>query len=93
MPLLQDADHAVWLLPTPAFRDMALASRGALWEIPGKTSDPERARLNLTRRDQMFTERLAIEAERLHCRTLCLDIGITENEVTARVSRLFGLPA
>lgn len=91
VPLLRDRNHAVWLLPTPAFRDMALASRGSLWEIPGKTSDPERARLNLVRRDRMFTQRLAAEAERLGCRTLELDIGLTEDEVTTRVGRLFGL--
>ena len=91
MPLLDNMDHAVWLLPTPAFRDAALASRGALWDLPGTTSDPERARLNLSRRDRMFTDRLIGECERLGCRTVKLDVGVTEDEVTTRLIRLFGL--
>ena len=91
VPLLDNVDHAVWLLPTPAFRDAALTSRGALWDLPGKTSDPERARLNLRRRDRMFTDRLIGECERLGCRTIELDVGVTEDEVTNRLIRLFGL--
>jgi hypothetical protein len=91
MPLLEKVNHAVWLLPTPAFRDAALASRGADWDLPGRTSDPERARLNLSRRDRMFTDRLIGECERLGCRTVEMDVGVTEDEVTTRLIRLFGL--
>jgi hypothetical protein len=93
MPLLDDVEHAVWLLPTAAFRDVALESRGSLWEIPNKTSDPARARHNLLKRDRMFTDRLTSEAERLGCRTLAIDIGIAEEEVVSRVTRSFGLEA
>jgi AAA domain len=91
VPLLDNMDHAVWLLPTPAFRDAALASRRAELDLPGRTSDPERARLNLSRRDRMFTDRLIGECERLGCRTVELDVGVTEDEVTTRLIRLFGL--
>jgi hypothetical protein len=91
VPLLDDQDHAVWLLPTPAFREVALDSRGSLWEIPDKTSNPARTRLNLIERDRMFTDRLTSEAERLGCRTLVLDIGMAEAEVVNRVARSFGL--
>jgi hypothetical protein len=91
MPLLDDVEHAVWLLPTPAFRDVALESRGSLWEIPNRTSNPALARLNLLKRDRMFTDRLTSEAQRLGCRTLTLDIGIAEEEVVNRVTRSFGL--
>jgi 2-phosphoglycerate kinase len=90
-PLLDDVNHAVWLLPTPAFRDVALDSRGSLWEIPDKTSDPARARLNLIERDRMFTERLTTEAERLGCRTVVVDIGTAHEEVVNQVTRSFGL--
>ena len=41
-PLLTEAGHAVWLLPTPEFRRVAFDGRG--WEIPRKTSDLELAR-------------------------------------------------
>jgi 2-phosphoglycerate kinase len=91
LPLLEHGDHAVWLLPTPAFRDAAMHSRGGLWEIPNKTSNPERARINLMERDRMFTDRLAGEAERLNCRTIRLDVGMTEADVIERVTRLFAL--
>jgi hypothetical protein len=90
-PLVDDVNHAIWLLPTPAFRDVALEGRGSLWEIPDKTSDPARARLNLIERDRMFTERLTTDAERLGCRTLVLDIGTTHEDVVNQVTRWFGL--
>lgn len=48
-------------------------------------------RLNLSRRDRMFTDRLIGECERLGCRTVELDVGVTEDEVTTRLIRLFGL--
>jgi 2-phosphoglycerate kinase len=91
VPMLAEANHAVWLLPTPAFREAALESRGSLWEIPNKTSNPERARLNLIERDRMFTDRLTLETERLNCRTIQLAIGVTEEDVSNRVIRSFGL--
>ena len=91
VPLLDNMDHAVWLLPTPAFRDAALASRGADLDLPGRTSDPEQARLSLSRRDRMFTDRLIGECERLGCQTVDLDVGVTEDELTTRLIRLFGL--
>jgi 2-phosphoglycerate kinase len=92
VPLLDDADHAVWLLPTPAFRDAALESRGPLWDIPSKTSNPERARRSLLERDRMFTDRLVGEARRLGCRTLEQDVGVTEEDAIDQVARSFGLP-
>ena len=63
-PLLATPHHAVWLLPTPEFRRAAFASRGSLWEIARKTSDPEKALQNLLERDRMFTDRLRQEARR-----------------------------
>jgi hypothetical protein len=61
-PLLAVPGRAVWLVPTPAFRRAAFESRGSLWEIARKTSDPGRALRNLLDRDRMFTERLSGEA-------------------------------
>jgi 2-phosphoglycerate kinase len=91
MSLLDDVSRAIWLLPTPEFRHAALESRGSLRDIPDKTSNPERASINLIRRDRMFTDRLRSEAKRLGCRTLEIDIGTTEDEAVDCVSRLFGL--
>ncbi|MEV4622381.1 hypothetical protein AB0J74_27155 [Asanoa sp. NPDC049573] len=55
-PLLADTRHSVWLIPTPEFRWAALESRGGLWQIAGRTSDPDRALANLLERDRLFTE-------------------------------------
>jgi len=46
-PLLHNSRHAVWLIPTPEFRRAALESRGSLWSIAAKTSNPQRALRNL----------------------------------------------
>ena len=91
-PLLADPGHAVWLLPTPAFRAAALESRGSTWTLAGATSDPERARRNLIERDTMFTDRLIAETGRLRLPVVRLDgNGPDEDAVADRVARMFGL--
>jgi hypothetical protein len=85
-PLLAVPGHAVWLLPTPAFRRAAFESRGSLWEIARKTSDPDRALRNLLERDRMFTERLAEEAERLGLQVIEMETTMTEDELAERVA-------
>jgi 2-phosphoglycerate kinase len=90
-PLLANPDHAVWLLPTPGFRRAAFDSRGTLWDIARKTSDPHRALGNLLERDRMFTERLHQEARRLDLRVIEIDIPMTEAELADRVTEAFGL--
>lgn len=90
-PLLAGPSHAVWLCPTPGFRRAAFASRGSLYEIAGKTSDPERALQNLLERDQMFTERLRDEAAGLGLHTIEVDVTMTEDELAGQVERALGL--
>jgi hypothetical protein len=53
-PLLHDPNHCVWLIPTPEFRLVAFESRGTMWSIPNKTSNPKRALSNLLERDRLF---------------------------------------
>lgn len=60
-PLLSVEHQAVWLLPTARFRRMASESRGSTWDIPSKTSDPERTLANLLARDELFTRALRRE--------------------------------
>lgn len=88
-PLLAEPGHAVWLLPTPEFRRAAFDRRG--WEIPRRTSDPERARHNLLERDRMFTDRLVEETNRLELPVIEIDAGMGEAEVAGQVTRMFGL--
>ncbi|MBI0297446.1 hypothetical protein JBE04_24010 [Streptomyces sp. PRKS01-29] len=91
-PLLEAPQHAVWLLPTPDFRQAAFRSRS----VPGegfvwRTSDPARAGRNLAERDRMFTTRLEEEAERLRLRTIRVDTSMTEDALVERVTRAFRL--
>src|ERR1051325_6479020 len=46
-PLLSERSRAVWLLPTPDFRETVIQSRGGTaWAFLGKSSNPERALRN-----------------------------------------------
>jgi hypothetical protein len=85
-PLLGTRDRAVWLLPTPEFRRHALSSRGSLWEIASRTTDPERALSNLLERDRLFTERLREETRSLGLRVIEVDTTVTEDDLDRQVS-------
>lgn len=90
-PLLSQPGHAVWLLPTPEFRRAAFASRGSLWQIAGKTSDPEKALRNLLERDRMFTDLLAEETRRLKLPAIEIDTTTTEEDLAGRVTKILDL--
>jgi hypothetical protein len=90
-PLLTAPSQAVWILPTPEFRRAAFESRGGTWSIAGRTSDPERALVNLLDRDDMFTERLRAQTKDLGLNTIEIDTGLDEDELDRRITALFGL--
>jgi hypothetical protein len=90
-PLLAGPGHAVWLCPTQGFRRAAFTSRGSLLQIAGKTSDPDTALANLLERDRMFTDRLREEATGLGLPVIDVDTTMTEDDLTGRVARAFGL--
>ena len=84
--------HAVWLLPTPTFREAVVKSRGgSAWRFLAKTSDPERALRKLLERDRMFTEFLSEETARLELPTIEVDANLTEDELSKQVTDLFEL--
>jgi len=89
-PLLDVPGHAVWLLPSPDFRRAAFESRGSLWTIAGKTTDPERALSNLLVRDRMFTDRLRQETTRLGLAAIEVDSTLTEDDLAGQVAKAFG---
>ncbi|GAB1643554.1 hypothetical protein [Krasilnikovia sp. MM14-A1259] len=89
-PLLTVRSHAVWLLPTPEFRLAAFESRGSMWTIAGKTTDPERALDNLLTRDHMFTERVRREARELDLNVIEVDPSMSEEDLASAVAELFG---
>jgi hypothetical protein len=91
-PLLAMHSHAVWLLPTPEFRQAVMGSRGGpKWSFLGKTSDPERALRNLLERDAMFTHRLYEEAMGLELKTIGVDTTMAEDDLARRVTEAFGM--
>ena len=91
-PLLADSSHALWLIPTPEFRQAVFDSRGgAQWGFIGKTSDPERALRNLLERDWMFTSRLYDEAKRLELNTIEVATTMTVDDLESRVMEDFRL--
>ncbi|HSH22422.1 MAG TPA: hypothetical protein VK992_07405 [Candidatus Caenarcaniphilales bacterium] len=79
-------------LATPEFRRAAFESRGSAYDIPRKTSDPERALENLLERDRLFTEDVAREAAALRLPVIGVDVGMSINELAARVSEALDLP-
>jgi len=89
-PLLAVSSQAVWLLPTPEFRQAAIQSRarpgeGFIW----KTSDPERAGRNIAERDHAFVRRLDDEVTRLGLHAIEADTAMTEDALARRVARVF----
>lgn len=91
-PLLAVRSHAVWLIPTPEFRQAVIQSRGGpQWGFIGKTSNPEKALRNLLERDAMFTQRLYEEAQRLELNTIAVDTTMTVDDLTARVAEALRL--
>jgi hypothetical protein len=91
-PLLSIPAHAVWLLPTPDFRQSVVESRGgSTWGFLARTTDPERALLNLLERDRMFTDILREETSRLQMPAIEVDVTTTEDDLAKRVTSLFGL--
>ena len=91
-PLLTGPGHAVWLLPTPDFRQVAFRSRAtADGGFTERTGDPRRAEHNVAVRDALFTERLREETARLGLPAVTVDGTLTEDELTERVSEIFRL--
>jgi 2-phosphoglycerate kinase len=91
-PLLSEANHAVWLLPTPDFRQAVVEIRGGpTWSFLARTSDPDKALQNLLERDRMFTDALREETARLRLPVIDVETTTTEDDLTRRVEDVFGL--
>jgi hypothetical protein len=91
-PILSASDHAVWLLPSPEFRQATIERRGG-WTsgFLAKTSNPERALQNLLERDRMFTDRLRKEVEHLELRAIEVNTAMAEDDSANLVTKIFGL--
>ena len=91
-PLVPARNRAVWLLPTPEFREAVVESRGGAESgFLAKTSHPEKALRNLLERDRLFTEWLRAETARLELHALEVDTSTREDDLLKRVMDLFKL--
>ena len=91
-PLLSEPARAVWLLPTPGFRQAVVERRGgSAWGFLARTSDPDRALRNLLERDRMFADVLREETARLGLPAIDVGAAIAEDDLVRRVTELFGL--
>lgn len=91
-PLLSRTDQAVWLVPAPEFRRAAFEARGFTWEIPRKTSDPQRALANLLARDALFTAQITTEATAMSLPVIAVDGDRSIDDVTRLVGQALRLP-
>ncbi len=90
-PVIVSPHQAIWLIPTPQFRAKAFEARGTMWDIPNKTSQPEKALQNLLTRDAMFAQRLDKEAEAEGVATIVVDGARSEDELLDAVGSHFKL--
>lgn len=88
-PVIVSPHQAIWLIPTPEFRVKVFEARGTMWDIPNKTSQPEKALQNLLTRDAMFTEQLDKEAEAEGVATIVVDGTQSEDELLDAVGSHF----
>jgi len=90
-PVLSASNHAVWLLPSPEFRQTTIERRGGPTSgFLAKTSNPERALQNLLERDRMFTDRLSKQVEDLELRAIQINRAIAEQDSANLVAKIFG---
>jgi hypothetical protein len=87
-PLLISPRHALFLIPTPEFRDAVFARRGA---DPGQgTSDPEVARANLRARDLAIAARIIRSCRELGLRYVEVDSSMGIEDTLALAEDQFG---
>lgn len=91
-PILADRRRAVWLLPTPDFRERVFGDRlRSGRHFVDRTSDPKRALANLADRDHLFTEVVRAEAKALDLTSMVVDGSRGIDDVTADLAQRFGL--
>jgi 2-phosphoglycerate kinase len=91
-PILEASNQAVWLLPSPEFREAIVERRSVRTSgFLAKTSNPERALENLLARDGMFTDRLRNEVKDLELCSIEVNAATSESDTAKLVEKIFGL--
>jgi hypothetical protein len=86
-PVIESARQAIWLLPTPTFRVVALERRG--WTTIEGTTDPTRARENRLARDGLLTDHIRRRAATLGMVAIDIDGSRSLANVAAAVEQHF----
>lgn len=87
-PALSDPRQALWLIPSPEFKQASAAKRGK----PGmshETSDPERATRNWRERDRLLAEHVRRSAVALGLTLWEVDGSVSPEETVERAERHF----
>ena len=92
-PLLKDQRHALWLIPTPTFRRIALDARGSTWEIASGTSNPERALTTVMARAALLTVRVDLDFTELGLHTHLVYGAMPEDQLFHLVGDAFFGPS
>lgn len=90
-PHLSDPRHAVWLIPTPSFRQAAFAARDPAEAFWLRTTDPRQALANLLERDRIFGDAIVEDASRNGLHTLSVDGGRTILDTVEELAERFEL--
>jgi hypothetical protein len=69
---------------------MAFETRGSLWKIPNRTSQPDIALRNHLKREQLFSDRLSTEVTALGLRKINID-SCTEDDLLNKVAFYLGM--
>lgn len=90
-PMVSNRQHAIWLIPTAAFRRAAFARRDGSEAFWLRTTDPQRALMNLLKRDELFADELVAAAARSGLDTMSMDGDRSLDATVAALVARFGL--
>ena len=90
-PYVSNPGHAVWLVPTEGFRRAAFSRRQPADAFWLRTTDPDRALTNLLERDRIFSEKVALDAERDGLEALYIDGTRSVGSLATELASRFGL--
>ncbi len=93
-PLLRQADHAIWLVPSPSFCRAVRRERRRVYGL-GPTawsSDPERAYVQFTERDVCLAAHVRQQADERGLRVIEVDGATSLDELASTVERHVHLP-
>lgn len=91
-PLLLEAHHAIWMVPTPEFQVEHYSRRAWAQDVVRACSNPQQAFHNWMQRDICFAQQVEQAARHLTMRTLVVDGARSLMENTAFVEQHFQLP-